>query len=131
MITHVAHQLPKSVQPSFLSALDTDRLRSMPNSFLPPTTNKQEGVILLGDAMNMRHPLTGGGMTVALWDVVHVRELLAKDKVPKLSDSRAVMTQMRSLHWKRKPLASVVNILAMALYDLFSAGDSTYARRCA
>ncbi|TPX48199.1 hypothetical protein SeLEV6574_g02162 [Synchytrium endobioticum] len=128
MKTIIAHQLPKTIQPSFLSAVETDRLRSMPNSFLPPSTNKQEGVILLGDAMNMRHPLTGGGMTVALWDVVHVRELLSRDKVAKLSDSRAVISQMKSLHWRRKPLASVVNILAMALYDLFSAGDNAALR---
>jgi 2-polyprenyl-6-methoxyphenol hydroxylase-like FAD-dependent oxidoreductase len=26
------------------------------------------GALLLGDAFNMRHPLTGGGMTVALSD---------------------------------------------------------------
>lgn len=40
------------------------RLRSMPNSFLPPSmqgqSNKRKGVIVVGDAMNMRHPLTGG-----------------------------------------------------------------------
>ncbi|TPX35854.1 hypothetical protein SmJEL517_g01732 [Synchytrium microbalum] len=124
MKTTVSTQLPLAIQPSFLAALESDRLRAMPNSFLPPTTNKQQGVILLGDAMNMRHPLTGGGMTVALWDVVHVRDLLSRDKVPSLSDSKAVVASMKRLHWKRKPLASVVNILAMALYDLFSAGDN-------
>lgn len=40
------------------------RLRSMPNSFLPPSMQGQrkdrQGVIVVGDAMNMRHPLTGG-----------------------------------------------------------------------
>lgn len=32
----------------------------MPNSFLPPSANQSNGLIVLGDAMNMRHPLTGG-----------------------------------------------------------------------
>jgi squalene monooxygenase len=34
------------------------------------------GAILLGDAFNMRHPLTGGGMTVVLNDVILLREML-------------------------------------------------------
>lgn len=44
----------------FYEALQTERLRSMPNSFLPPSSNIKEGLIMIGDAMNMRHPLTGG-----------------------------------------------------------------------
>lgn len=78
---------------------------------------------MLGDAMNMRHPLTGGGMTVAFWDVVHVRSLLSKQAVPEFSQTALVRKKMEKLHWIRKPLASVVNILAQALYSLFSAGD--------
>jgi squalene monooxygenase len=125
METKVGPQLPKSVQKSFYTALETSRLRVMPNSFLPPSTNQKPGVILLGDAMNMRHPLTGGGMTVAFWDVCHLRRLLAKEKVPDLSvgGGQVVLRKMKDLHWERKDLASVVNILAQALYDLFSAGS--------
>ena len=45
----------------------------MPNTFLAAAEqggkSTKEGVILLGDAWNMRHPLTGGGMTVAFHDV--------------------------------------------------------------
>ncbi|KAF9944996.1 Squalene epoxidase, partial [Mortierella alpina] len=68
-LENVIHpQLPATLQKQFLIALETERLRSMPNSFLPPSTSSELGVILLGDAMNMRHPLTGGGMTVALND---------------------------------------------------------------
>lgn len=40
--------------------------------------------LCIGDSFNMRHPLTGGGMTVALNDVVIVRDILAR--VPNLSD---------------------------------------------
>ncbi|KAJ3401314.1 Squalene epoxidase [Chytridiales sp. JEL 0842] len=100
----------------------------MPNSFLPPSTNETPGAIFLGDALNMRHPLTGGGMTVAFWDVAHLRRLLKPDEVPELGDSKMVLRQLGKLHWERKDLASVVNILAQALYDLFSAGDDANLR---
>jgi squalene monooxygenase len=119
----VLPSLPPRVQPSFSAALDKGALRSMPNSFLPPTTNRTAGLVLLGDAMNMRHPLTGGGMTVALNDVVLLRDLLGPDAVPDLADTKAVLEKMRSFHWQRKNLTAVINILAQALYSLFAAND--------
>ncbi|KAK5137888.1 hypothetical protein LTR08_006657 [Meristemomyces frigidus] len=116
--------LPESLKPSFLAALDQDRLRSMPNSWLPPTTNKAPGLIMLGDAMNMRHPLTGGGMTVAFNDAVLLSELLSPETVPMLDDTTLVLKQMKTFHWRRKGLTSVINILAQALYSLFAADDA-------
>jgi squalene monooxygenase len=119
----VLPSLPPRVQPSFSAALDKGALRSMPNSFLPPTTNRTAGLVLLGDAMNMRHPLTGGGMTVALNDVVLLRDLLSPDAVPDLADTKLVLEKMHSFHWQRKNLTAVINILAQALYSLFAAND--------
>ena len=49
----------------------------------------------------MRHPLTGGGMTVSLNDVVQLRD-------------------------KRYPLASTINVLSLALYAVFAATDDPY-----
>lgn len=119
----VLPSLPDEVQPAFEAAIDRARLRSMPNSWLPPTTNKTPGLVLLGDAMNMRHPLTGGGMTVAFNDVVLLSELLSPQNVPMLDDTKLVLKQMRTFHWQRKGLTSVINILAQALYSLFAADD--------
>ena len=119
----VLPSLPEKVRPSFEAALERDRLRSMPNSWLPPSTNKQPGMILLGDAMNMRHPLTGGGMTVAFNDAVLLSTLLSPEIVPQLSDTKKVLAQMRVFHWRRKNLTAVINILAQALYALFAAED--------
>ena len=122
----VLPSLPARVQPSFKAALDKDRLRSMPNSWLPPTTNKTPGLIVLGDAMNMRHPLTGGGMTVAFNDAVLLSVALSPRNVPRLDDTTAVLEQMRTFHWQRKNFSSTINILAQALYALFAAnGEST------
>ena len=117
----VLPSLPVGVQKSFQEALENGKLRSMPNSWLPPTTNKTPGVMLLGDALNMRHPLTGGGMTAALNDVVLIRNLLAQEMVPDLNDTSKVLAQLKRFHWQRKGLTSVINILAQALYSLFAA----------
>lgn len=100
----------------------------MPNSFLPPTSqtrNQKEGVILLGDAWNMRHPLTGGGMTVAFNDVVALSELLVGEEgVMDLGDWNEVNEVLAKWHWERKPLASTINVLSVALYDLFGGGGT-------
>lgn len=117
------------------------RLRSMPNSFLPPSMQGQKketrGVIVVGDAMNMRHPLTGGGMSVGLWDVVHLTRALGGEKwrpideqsttTVDLQDWAAISPLLRTWHWQRKSLSSVINILAQALYSLFGADDDSLA----
>ncbi|OAA57524.1 squalene monooxygenase erg1 [Niveomyces insectorum RCEF 264] len=119
----VLPQLPVSVQASFANSLDANRLRCMPNSFLPAAANRVPGLVVAGDALNMRHPLTGGGMTVALNDAVLLRDLLAPARVPRLDDHQLVLRQLHTFHWRRKRLAAVLNILAQALYALFNAGD--------
>lgn len=117
--------LPLSVQPCVVAALADGKIpQSMPNSFLPPSTQLEKGVVVLGDAMNMRHPLTGGGMTVAFNDVVLLAELLSPERVPNLGDTDKIQAAMKEFHWKRKGLSSIINILAMALYSLFAADDS-------
>ena len=130
----VLPNLPIAVQPTFAEALARTEardpitgtmvpLRSMPNSFLPPVTNTTPGLMFLGDALNMRHPLTGGGMTVAFNDVVLLAELLSPEQIPTLTNSNAVLKAMNTFHWRRKGLSSVINILAQALYSLFAADD--------
>jgi squalene monooxygenase len=115
--------LPKEVVPSFEAALADGKIpKSMPNSWLPPSRQPATpGVLVLGDAMNMRHPLTGGGMTVAFNDAVVLSELL--EPVRDLGDDAAVRTAMKQFHWRRKNLSSIINVLAMALYSLFAADD--------
>jgi squalene monooxygenase len=114
--------LPKSIKPSFERALDEGQtIYSMPNSWLPPKTNRIPGILFVGDALNMRHPLTGGGMTVAFNDAVLLADLLSPANVPNLDDTKVVLKQLKSFHWQRKDITSVINILAQALYSLFAA----------
>jgi squalene monooxygenase len=118
-------QLPKSIQPSFVEGLKTERIRSMPNSWLPPSKNTAPGLIMIGDSQNMRHPLTGGGMSVAFWDVVELNRLL--ENVPDLTEFSVIVDEQLQKHrTNRKACSSVINILANALYELFSAGDDPY-----
>ncbi|EHL02221.1 putative squalene monooxygenase [Glarea lozoyensis 74030] len=71
----------------------------------------------------MRHPLTGGGMTVAFNDVVLLSTLLSPERIPNLGDTAKITSAMKEFHWKRKGLSSIINILAQALYALFAAND--------
>ncbi|KAF5345161.1 hypothetical protein D9758_009649 [Tetrapyrgos nigripes] len=133
--SHIAEkiipQLPSSLHIPAMEAIKKDRLRRMPNSFLPPIqqghhrsnadNDAPKSVFLLGDAWNMRHPLTGGGMTVAFNDVVVLRDLF--EDVRDFKDWDGIQSVLHRWHWKRKPLSSTVNILSVALYDLFGADD--------
>ena len=111
------------MQGPFAESLKENRIRSMPNSFLPPVPNPKQGCLILGDAFNMRHPLTGAGMSVALNDVLIWREMLST--IPDLKDHNAILKCLKIFHWRRKGSHSfVVNVLAQALYALFSASDS-------
>ncbi|KAH9610991.1 hypothetical protein KSS87_001012 [Heliosperma pusillum] len=67
--TVVAPQVPPEIYESFVAAVDKCNIRTMPNRSMPATPQPTPGAILMGDAFNMRHPLTGGGMTVALSDI--------------------------------------------------------------
>lgn len=121
---YVLPALPPSIRPAAEKALEDGKIpRSMPNSWLPPSRQTSNGMILLGDAMNMRHPLTGGGMTVAFHDVVLLADLLHPSRIPNLDDPKAINAAMNELYWKRKNLTGIINVLAQALYSLFAAND--------
>ncbi|TEA11020.1 Squalene monooxygenase [Colletotrichum sidae] len=116
--------LPPEMRPCFEAALADGKIpRSMPNSYLPPSRQTAKGMLLLGDAMNMRHPLTGGGMTVAFNDCVILSDLLQPSRVSNLADPVALDAVLKEFHWRRKSLTSIINVLAMALYALFAAND--------
>ncbi|KAL2084293.1 hypothetical protein ACEWY4_019811 [Coilia grayii] len=124
MANKIHPQLPEHLREPFMVALQNDRLRTMPASFLPPSPVNKPGVLLLGDAYNMRHPLTGGGMSVVLNDVRIWRGLL--QSIPDLYDNATMLQAKRKFHWERKSSHSfVVNVLAQALYELFAATDNS------
>ena len=64
-------------------------------------------------------------MTVALNDVVILSQMLGR--VRNLGDWGEVGGVLHSWHWGRKPLSSTINILSVALYDLFGAEGEFFA----
>lgn len=66
--------------------------------------------------MPCRHPLTGGGMTVALSDTKLLCDML--QPLPDFKDSIATANQTAEFYTKRKPLSATINTLANALYKV-------------
>lgn len=64
----------------------------------------------------MRHPLTGGGMTVALSDTALLAEML--QPLPDFADQMQTASTTASFYTRRKPLAATINTLANALYKV-------------
>lgn len=104
----------------FVNSVQNGRIRAMPNSCLPPAPIEKPGVLAVGDAFNMRHPLTGGGMSVAFNDCIILKDVLIS--IPDLRNYQAVVDALRVFRIRRNSSHSfVVNILAQALYELFAA----------
>ncbi|CAL9730092.1 squalene epoxidase Erg1p [Monosporozyma unispora] len=118
MIKDVQPYLPKELKQAFNTALASGKYRAMPNSYLPAKQNDVIGLCVIGDALNMRHPLTGGGMTVGLNDVV-----LMLQKIGDLdfNDRATVLDELLDFHYDKKNYDTVINVLSIALYSLFAA----------
>uniref|UniRef100_A0A5B6Z696 Squalene monooxygenase n=1 Tax=Davidia involucrata TaxID=16924 RepID=A0A5B6Z696_DAVIN len=115
----VAPQIPPELYNAFISAIDKGNIKTMPNKSMPAAPDPTPGALLLGDAFNMRHPLTGGGMTVALSDIVVLRDLLRP--LRDLNDASTLCKYLEAFYTLRKPVASTINTLAGALYKVFCA----------
>ncbi|KAL2454890.1 Squalene epoxidase 1 [Abeliophyllum distichum] len=117
--TTVAPQVPPELLSAFISAIERGNIKTMPNRSMPAAPHPTPGALLMGDAFNMRHPLTGGGMTVALSDIVVLRNLLKP--LHDLNDAFTLCKYLESFYTLRKPVAATINTLAGALYKVFSA----------
>ncbi|XP_058080490.1 squalene monooxygenase SE1-like [Magnolia sinica] len=117
--TVVLPQIPDELHDAFISAIDGGSIRTMPNKSMPASPHPTPGALLMGDAFNMRHPLTGGGMTVALSDIVLLQNLL--EPLHDLNDAASLCKYLESFYTLRKPVASTINTLAGALYKVFCA----------
>lgn len=123
----IVPQLPLSVRAPILNALETSRVRRVPHYYLPPTKQgeySKAGAFLLGDSLNMRHPLTAGGMTVALNDVVILSDLLAN--IESFGNWNEISAVLRKWHHMRKPLASTINTMSMSWAGIFAAEGEAF-----
>lgn len=99
-VTCNAFQLPGQIQSSFLAAIEKGNIRSMPNKTMPALPRPTPGALLMGDAFNMRHPLTGGGMTVALSDIVLLRDMLRP--LSSFHDAQSLCDYLQAFYTRRK-----------------------------
>lgn len=121
LLNDVKPFIPNEITKSFIEAVDEHNYKCMPNSYLPARQNDVIGLCVIGDALNMRHPLTGGGMTVGLNDVV-----LMLQKIGHLdfNDRATVLDELLDFHYDKKNYDTVINVLSIALYSLFAAQDN-------
>lgn len=115
----IAPQLPDCARPAFLQAIATQKPNSCANRGLVSAPVQKKGAVLLGDALNMRHPLTGGGMTVALKDT-EMLSIVLKGLDLRSCSSEDLQEAINRFQTARSSHSSTINILANALYRVFS-----------
>lgn len=93
-------QVPPQLYDAFIATVEKGNIRTMPNRSMPANPHPTPGALLMGDAFNMRHPLTGGGMTVALSDIVILRDLLRP--IRDLYDAPVLSKYLESFYTLRK-----------------------------
>lgn len=125
--TVVAPQMPPELYNAFICAIDKGNIRTMPNRIMSASPYPTPGAFLIGDSLNMRHAVTGGGMTVGLSDVVLLRDLLRP--LNDLSNAASICKYLESFYILRKPTAFAINTLASTLHIVFSSSDQDPSRK--
>lgn len=121
LLTVIGPQLPASIHNSFIDAVEEGKFKVMPNHIMAARPVMKEGGVLLGDSLNMRHPLTGGGMTVAFTDVY----LLGKNllEIVDFKNAAQVNNAVVEFYKTRNSQTATINILADALYGVMRSDD--------
>jgi squalene monooxygenase len=125
LLEHIMKQLPECLQEDFEITVNDGNIRTVPNrEMAAEPTHKLRGAILIGDAFNCRHPLTGGGMTVGLSDCALLCDLLRD--IESLEYWEDIEEMLSVFYQRRKATSSTINILANALYTIFAPTNSKH-----
>jgi squalene monooxygenase len=109
--------MPAQMQHSFKEAVNKGGFKTKATCLLASRPIAKEGVLLLGDSLNMRHPVTGGGMTVALTDIYSIAKQL--NNPADLDDKSTMRHLIHGFYRQRHKENATINILAFALYSVF------------
>ncbi|CAA7023365.1 unnamed protein product [Microthlaspi erraticum] len=117
----MAPQVPPKLRKIFLKGIDEgeDNIKAMPTKRMEATLSEKKGVIVLGDAFNIRHPGISSGMMVVLSDILILRGLL--QPLNNLGDANKVSEVIKSFYVIRKPMSATVNTLGNAFPQLLIA----------
>lgn len=117
---------PESTRESFINAVEEGKFDMFPNHRLVGEPFKKSGAVLLGDSLNMRHPITGGGMSAVFSDVKNLGDHLLK--IEDFNNTVDVDAKIKDFYETRHDGTATINILADALYQVLS--DQNLAEAC-
>ncbi len=115
---NVAPYIPESLKSYYDAAVEEDKFKIMPNHYMAAKPIVRKGAVMLGDSLNMRHPLTGGGLTAVFADVHLLGTLLLS--MPDFNNVERIHRNVEKYYRERQPMNANVNILANALYGVMS-----------
>jgi squalene monooxygenase len=114
--TKVREHIPESMYHSLDKGIVNGKFKFMPNHYMTAIECKKTGVVMVGDSLNMRHPLTGGGMTAALTDVMLLCKSILQDGC--LVSVERLNQKIPKYYEERNAWNASINILADALYKV-------------
>jgi squalene monooxygenase len=115
---NVTPYIPGGMLNSYKQAVQEGELKVMPNHYMAAKPIIRKGAVMLGDALNMRHPLTGGGLTAVFSDIqILSSHLLA---MPDFDNTDLIHEKIEAYYRDRQSANANLNILANALYAVMS-----------
>jgi len=115
---NVTPYIPESIRSSYEQSLQEGGFKVMPNHYMAAKPIMRKGAVMLGDALNMRHPLTGGGLTAVFSDIqILSGHLLA---MPDFNNTDLIHEKIEAYYRDRQNANANLNILANALYGVMS-----------
>ena len=115
---NVTPYIPECMRISYDQAMEEGGFKVMPNHYMAAKPIIRKGAVMLGDALNMRHPLTGGGLTAVFSDIqILSAHLLAMSD---FKNTDLIHEKIEAYYRDRKNANANLNILANALYAVMS-----------
>ena len=121
LLNVIGPNIPESAKPSFINAVNAGKYKVFPNHRLAANPIVTKGVVLLGDSLNMRHPLTGGGMTAAFSDCYNLGNCLFE--INNWWDKHEIELAVKKFYDTKTLQTGSINILADALYGAMTSQD--------
>jgi squalene monooxygenase len=121
LLNNIGPIIPESAKPSYINAVNAGKYKVFPNHRLPATPILKKGLVLLGDSLNMRHPLTGGGMTAAFSDCYNLGNCLLE--VKNWWNTQEIELAIKKFYDTKTKQTGSINILADALYGVMTSQD--------
>ena len=115
---NVTPYIPESMRNSYEQAIQAGGFKVMPNHYMAAKPIIRKGAVMLGDALNMRHPLTGGGLTAVFSDIQILSAYLLA--MPDFSNTDLMHQKIEAYYRDRQRANANLNILANALYGVMS-----------